>query len=382
MNRRAPVGALLLWGYNVRMKILTYSPSIEAYAAVTGNGDVAYYDLSSDITRATISRKSDTASSFTLHLLNKNGKYNDVFSPMDRVKIYLTKSKRYAVLSGYIKSAPKFNLYRSELSITGYDTIYRLQELFWDPQLIASQQQLGYSTTIGWEGVIMNLLVNVAGYDPTTVKIGSIPSEVIDWAHELYAAKQTDIEQARNMVNEFYEVLRTSGPTVGSVTGTESGSEQLGEGQTIEVPPDVPQGKFYTVTCYDQFEYRWAAGTNQRRVCDLWQNAGRVYTDGIATVNGRWLMACSETFGACGDYVDFKLEGGLTLQCIIADIKSSGDANYSKWGHVTGGLVNIIEFEVSSEYYYRYGNPGQGGWKDEWGGKGVLSATNYGSALR
>ena len=205
------------------MKILTYSPSREAYAAVTGNGDVAYYDLSSDITRATISRKSDTASSFTLHLLNKNGKYNDVFSPMDRVKIYLTKSKRHAVLSGYIKSAPKFNLYRSELSITGYDTIYRLQELFWDPQLIASQQQLGYSTTIGWEGVIMNLLVNVAGYDPTTVKIGSIPSEVIDWAHELYAAKQTDIEQARNMVNEFYEVLRTSGPKFATGGASSSG---------------------------------------------------------------------------------------------------------------------------------------------------------------
>ena len=206
------------------MKILTYSPSIEAYAAVTGNGDVAYYDLSSDITRATISRKSDTASSFTLHLLNKNGKYNDVFSPMDRVKIYLTKSKRHAVLSGYIKSAPKFNLYRSELSITGYDTIYRLQELFWDPQLIASQQQLGYSTTIGWEGVIMNLLANVAGYDPTTVKIGSIPSEVIDWAHELYAAKQTDIEQARNMVNEFYEVLRTSGPKFATGGASSSGA--------------------------------------------------------------------------------------------------------------------------------------------------------------
>ena len=67
------------------MKILTYSPSIEAYVEVSGkDGAKAYYDLSPDITSARVTRNSDTYSSFDITLQNKNRKYNGIFRSQSR----------------------------------------------------------------------------------------------------------------------------------------------------------------------------------------------------------------------------------------------------------------------------------------------------------
>lgn len=152
-----------------------------------------------------------------------------------------------------------------------------------------------------------------------------------------------------------------------------------GDGKTATIPADVPQLGGYTVTCYEDFDGKWAYA--QGDVYDEWESKGKVYDDGIATIDGLYLVACSETFGSVGDKVKFRLEDGTEIDCMIADIKSSGDSNYSMWGHLYGGKVSVIEFEVQRSAYEARGNPGQGGWKPEWGGKAVNSCTNYGSGL-
>ena len=152
-------------------------------------------------------------------------------------------------------------------------------------------------------------------------------------------------------------------------------------GGSIQIPAGYGGGG-YTITEYDKFESKWMAGTLQKTLSQVWVGEGRPYSDHIATVKGRYLVACTTTFGNVGDMVDFYLEDGTVIQTIIADTKNPNDSGCNEWGHNNG--QNVIEFEVESAYYNAHGNPGTSSWKSEWApsraGR-VVSATNLGSIL-
>lgn len=110
-------------------------------------------------------------------------------------------------------------------------------------------------------------------------------------------------------------------------------------------------------------------------------DAGENYDpEGFAIIEGRYVIACTEAFGGVGDYVDFQLDTGLILNCIIGDVKSSGDPNYSEWGHLyPPNSISVIESVVEySKWYPSHANPGTPGCKPEWAGNVVL-ALNYGN---
>lgn len=358
------------------MKILSYSPSIEAYVALGSGGSVL--DISQDITRATVSRSSNLPSKFTIHLQNKNGKYDDIFNPMDRIKIYLTKTERHAITTGYITNVPKFTIYNSEVSISGFCSLYRLQQLYWDPMLVASQHLLGYEQIgMNYDGVIKGLLVNVAGYADDNVRIGQVPNEVIAWARNIYAAQQQELGQLKDMTDEFYEVLQTSGPSIGGGSGGSSDasvSGTLGSGTSIDIPSSLSQtGIIGDYTGYDIFFSKWTKNTNQRAVADAWSAEGKPWKFKIATLGGRFLIAMRPKFGTCGDKVDIVLDDGTVMNCTLADIKGS-DAT-SEWGHVYGSSgVSLVEFEAQSGF--RTADV-----PDAWRNKKVKSVTNCGRAI-
>ena len=109
--------------------------------------------------------------------------------------------------------------------------------------------------------------------------------------------------------------------------------------------PEGMGGGGYTVTVYQ--DQSWAY--DQKKVYDLWSQAGSNYDNGIATYDNRYLIACTTTYGNVGDKVDFYLDDGTKIQCVIADIKSQEvvpwDTNpANEWGHNDG--KNVIEFEV------------------------------------
>lgn len=220
------------------MEILTYSPNVEAYVAVTGQGGKvsAYYNLSQDITSCNINRKMDAASTFTIKLQNKNGKYNGIFTPMDRIIIYATGAdgKKYQQLSGYITTVDRFTLFAQDFTIKGKDVLYQLQELFWDPNLTESQNALMRSDyydkqDAGFSGVIKTLLVNIAGWDESRIYISpTFPDEVINWAYELYDAQKSDIEGIKTIVDDFYNIMATSGLLVGGTNGQTLGDTNGG----------------------------------------------------------------------------------------------------------------------------------------------------------
>lgn len=143
-------------------------------------------------------------------------------------------------------------------------------------------------------------------------------------------------------------------------------------GQVITIPESydgIPIGSNMTVTVYDSIN--WTAGTAQREVYDAWVAAGKRYLDGIAVLDGYYLIACTTLYGQVGDRVQFTLENGQVLNCIIADAKSSGDSNYTIYGHIHSGKILVLEMEVDGDYYSRYGNPATDDWKPEWNSRPV-----------
>ena len=164
------------------------------------------------------------------------------------------------------------------------------------------------------------------------------------------AAEQLYIEQ-------FYENIVQSTPLQGNIL----------------IPAGF--GDVYTVTCYGvpgwyiSGEWRGVSpGTMQDVVHNAWIAAGAFYNDGLAVLDGRYLIACTPTFGNVGDAVTFYLQDGTPVPCVIADAKAQSVVAWdtepaNEWGH-SGGR-NIVEFEVDPNYYLAYGNPGQRGWHME-----------------
>lgn len=179
--------------------------------------------------------------------------------------------------------------------------------------------------------------------------------------------------------NAFHATDVPFGST-GSSSPSVTGGDNCGDGVTSGniVIPEEYGGGGYTVTVYNDFNWSY----NQGDVYDLWAAAGAQWDDGIAVLDGRYLIACTKKFGNVGDKVDFFLDDGTKIPAIIADIKNESDSGANEWGHNNG--QNVLEFEVSHVAFYSTyngSNPGTNGWHMEWSGKRVSSATNLGESV-
>ena len=228
------------------MKILAYSPKVEAYATVGQSGEVI--DLTPDLSDMRVERKQDATSEFSATLLNNGHKYNGVFSCFDRIAIFVTKTERTKLFTGYITDFDSFRLYQTDFNISGHCSLYRLQKLYFDPGLWESQKLwVGnmnnlYEQDAGYANIAKRLLVNIGGWDRGKIDIQSeMPKSVIDWAEQLYKSKFDETEQLKSWLNEFYEVLQTHGPKgsvggTGTYTGTSDGEVRPYEGIDFDMP--------------------------------------------------------------------------------------------------------------------------------------------------
>ena len=162
---------------------------------------------------------------------------------------------------------------------------------------------------------------------------------------------------------------------------------------SLDIPDSVKQTDYYTVTGYDFWcqsgdEMVWAAGTNQRAVADIWKAQGSRFKNGIAVINvdgvDRYLVATASSLGTVGDMINCTLADGTVVPCIIADQKSSGDSNYTTYGHDNGqGSVNVLEMEVQrSKYLENGGSVTTSSWGLDWDSSSpVKHVDNYGSIV-
>ena len=218
------------------------------------------------------------------------------------------------------------------------------------------------------------------------VAVNGVENDVVTIYDPGLGASTLD-EKYSNWVVDGYKVMYAKDVLFGQ-TGTVSnmnnacnaGTSSIGgAAQGDIVIPEPYGGKgYYTVTAIDTIN--WSPGSGQREMYEKWMAAGAQYDDGVAILNGRYLIACTPKFGKVGDNIDFYLEDGTKIPTIMMDEKRVTSAeNSNEWGHENG--ANIIEFEVqSSAFYSKYNqnNPGTNGWHMEWAGKRTTSATNLG----
>lgn len=108
---------------------------------------------------------------------------------------------------------------------------------------------------------------------------------------------------------------------------------------------NIPEGcGWYATREWDLKYYDCAVGSNQYKVDQLWHKEGTEDAQGFQKLDGRYLIACTRTFGEVGDKIDFVMSDGTVLKCIIYDNKSQEKTFYDqnpadKWGHHHGAVV-------------------------------------------
>ena len=118
--------------------------------------------------------------------------------------------------------------------------------------------------------------------------------------------------------------------------------------QMISVNPGTSnQAKFIT----DHFSNWGTTGGKDYKYADNPGDASAFDSEGFGVVDGRYVVATTWKkdggIANIGDKIDVYLESGVILKCIVGDIKSSGDKNWTKWGHMSGSEVSTIEFIVN-----------------------------------
>jgi hypothetical protein len=267
------------------MRTLAYTPSVEVYACVVGKGgSKTYLDLTTDVTSCAVSLKQDGASTATIKLMNEGGKYTNVFEPMDMLTIFANKGEeRNRVFTGYMTKVSAFTLHPSDFSITAKDSIYRLQELYWDIGVEGSAMLMSNENSLddtwgGYEGEILKLATNVGGMNPDSVIVDSMPDRAIEAARELYEAQRGDVSELESMSEEFYRVLGSASQAVSGSLSAASGvqSEEPASLGSAEVRASSDQQRRIVSAAYSTPTA--GAGRCAAWVYNVYANAGLAYS--------------------------------------------------------------------------------------------------------
>lgn len=163
-----------------------------------------------------------------------------------------------------------------------------------------------------------------------TAIVQQTTGEDIDWAN------LPEVTYTNNSTGVTPSAVNPDGTAVYSSQGSVSGN-------TIFLPSGL--GSVYTYMGWqcitakssDQYKLRAQAGMNFDK-------------DGIGIINGRYVVACTTTFGKIGDYLTVRLSNGQSFNCIVGDTKRQTDAGACKWGHMKG--KSVIEFIVNKSTWY------------------------------
>ncbi|AEQ21033.1 baseplate protein [Rhodococcus phage E3] len=179
-------------------KTLVYSPQVRITIAHNG----VEYDVSKDLVRGTLMRKSNAVSTMVFTLANRDLRYtsrdnpNGIrFSRMDRISVYMKRFHWIQVFSGYLDSVPLLQMYPGTVDFRASCTLKRLLHTYWNPGRPASYDLMNqslYQTNAdgtpaldtGLGGMLRAILEKVGNFDPKQIKIGEIPAGFADFVAE------------------------------------------------------------------------------------------------------------------------------------------------------------------------------------------------------
>ena len=180
----------------------------------------------------------------------------------------------------------------------------------------------------------------------------------LDWTN---LPQPAPVITSNDIVNMISSGNASYNPTGGSV-----------DGNTITLPSGM--GSIYThmgwqcITSPSSMQYK------------LREQAGMNFDkDGIGIIDGRYVVACTTTYGKVGDYLTVNLSNGESFKCIIGDIKNQNDSGCNQWGHQNG--KSVIEFVVDKTGGYAgyNGNKTVSQAHPEWKNSTTVSVVNEGN---
>lgn len=163
------------------MTTIVYAPQAEVHILSRKTGEVI--DVSDDVVSGSVTRVVKAVSSAQFELLNQSRKYDGMFSPMDRVVIYLTRLRRMLVFSGYLDGVPKYTSVPGNVSIRASCTMKRLQNFLWDPTTSAAHALFNDPSVTAQSQIqdggmakrTIQLLNTVVGWPKDQIHIAAVP---------------------------------------------------------------------------------------------------------------------------------------------------------------------------------------------------------------
>ena len=148
--------------------------------------------------------------------------------------------------------------------------------------------------------------------------------------------------------------------------------DSYGSGKQIRIPAGL--GDTYTYMGWSII-HDWPTRQNYLR-----KRSGEHYDrHGFAVVDGRYVIACTTTFGKVGDHIDFVLDNGKVIHAIMGDEKNQSDDGCTRWGHDNGH--SVVEFVVNKQMWYGHlGNSDITRFHPEWKSR-VKMGVNLGKSF-
>jgi hypothetical protein len=170
------------------MAVFAYSPTVEVYIKSMTRQEVI--DVSPDMVRGQTILRSNAPHQMSITLMNKNRRYDAFFSPNDLFAIYMKRTRRLLVMSGYLDSVPWYSAWERSVQLFGTCTTKRLLQKRWDPgtaaalQLMSSEGNSAQQLAVdgGMMAKALGLITQVGGWPEDTIHIAALP---MSWAQKI-----------------------------------------------------------------------------------------------------------------------------------------------------------------------------------------------------
>jgi hypothetical protein len=242
-----------------------------------------------------------------------------------------------------------------------YGELQKMYNKFTDYNEVMNTNKTNLMTSIN---DIANAYKNLLGNLAQQVK--SLQANDSELMRDLLAVDKLLKAQSTQSINNIKKAGNDHNPN------TSNGYDEAGfrKTKTNTIPDDVNQSGITKNNL--PYDINWNDGSNQQALHQKWSDIGKPSQNGIATINGRYVVAVSPKFGVAGDIINVNLKNGTTIPCVIGDVKGT-DAK-SDYGHIFGdGTVDVIEWcAVAGADNVNI---------DKWKGIDVESISNLGTML-
>lgn len=217
------------------MATFAYAPAIRVHIESETNGII---DVSGDLVNWSVTRRSNSVSSFNFTLQNTQRKYDGLFWPGDRLTVELKRITWVRVFTGTLNTSPVFSAWPRALPMSASCTIKKLQFWPWDPTTQAANAlvQKWLSTDFqndtiqgdaGLSALVTDSLVKVTDWNPKAIHIGEVPNTWFKWAEDV--EKEIDLKASMQAVLGSFATI--NGNSIGGSIKLKEGFQGLDSAQ-------------------------------------------------------------------------------------------------------------------------------------------------------